>query len=238
MALEINDETVYTPPLTPSILHGSSEVPLLNFTLGELLDFQCRRFGGNECLVVPWTGARWTYDRLKQESISLAKALAARGIRPGDRIGIMAGNCEQYVSVFFACMRMGCILVILNNTYTSSEALYALKFTGMFPTSTGQACLIPAECKILFTTPRVGHHDNRALLNELRQRAGIVEDVVILRGYPGQFTSYASLLELAASVSDELLNEVSSQFSCYDVCNLQFTSGTTGHPKAAMLTHQ
>jgi acyl-CoA synthetase (AMP-forming)/AMP-acid ligase II len=67
---------------------------------------------------------------LRQESILLAKALLARGIRPGDRIGIMAGNCEQYASVFFACMRIGCILVILNNTYTSSEARYALKFTG------------------------------------------------------------------------------------------------------------
>jgi long-chain acyl-CoA synthetase len=56
--------------------------------------------------------------------------MLGRGIRAGDRIAIMAGNCEQYVSVFFAAMRIGCILVILNNTYTSSEAQYALSFTG------------------------------------------------------------------------------------------------------------
>lgn len=117
-------------PAALSVLHGNAELPLLDFTLAELLDFQCRRYGSKECLVIPWTGARWTYDYLRQESLCLAKALVARDIRPGDRIGIMAGNCEQYVAVFFACMRVGCILVILNNTYTSSEARYALKFTG------------------------------------------------------------------------------------------------------------
>lgn len=129
MALATTRPTLF-PPQQPSIVHGTTETPLLDFTLGELLDFQCRRYSRRECLIVPWTGARWTYDHLRQESIRVAKALVARGIRPGDRIGIMAGNCEQYVAVFFAAMRIGCILVILNNTYTSSEAQYALKFTG------------------------------------------------------------------------------------------------------------
>ncbi|KIX08839.1 uncharacterized protein Z518_03496 [Rhinocladiella mackenziei CBS 650.93] len=222
MALETNTDSLLFPPPPLSIFHGSSEVPLLNFTLGELLDFQCGRYGSKECLVVPWTGARWTYDYLKQESIWLAKALAARGVRPGDRIGIMAGNCEQYVSVFFACMRVGCILVILNNTYTTSEALYALKFTA---------------CKILFTTPRISHHDNRPLLHHLTKNPGIVDDIVILRGYPGQFSSYTNLAEMGAIEPDELLSEISQNLSTHDVCNFQFTSGTTGNPKAAMLTH-
>lgn len=129
MALASTRPTLF-PTQQHSIVHGKTETPLLDFTLGELLDFQCRRYSRRECLIVPWTGARWTYDHLRQESVCLAKALLARGIRHGDRIGIMAGNCEQYVSVFFAAMRIGCILVILNNTYTASEAQYALKFTG------------------------------------------------------------------------------------------------------------
>lgn len=122
-------------PSRPSIVHGSAEKPLLDFTLSEVLDFQCRLYGSRECLVIPWSGARWTYERIQHESRSLAKALLAQGIKPGDRCAIMAGNCEQYVAVFFACMRIGCILVILNNTYTSLEARYALDFTSnsMFP---------------------------------------------------------------------------------------------------------
>ncbi|OAL21897.1 hypothetical protein AYO20_11298 [Fonsecaea nubica] len=196
----ITETTVFPPPTVPSILHGNSEVPLLDFTLGELLDFQCKR----------------------DESIRLAKALVARGLRAGDRIGIMAGNCEQYVSVFFACMRLGCILVILNNTYTASEALYALKFT---------------ECRILFVTPRIGHHENGQLLLQLREKPGTVEEIIILRGPPGHFTPYATLLETGAIESDKILEAASKTFSCHDVCNLQFTSGTTGNPKAAMLTH-
>lgn len=121
--------------LQMSIAHGPADVPLLDLKLAELLDFQCQNHGLQECLVIPWTGARWTYDFLRQESIMLAHALASQGIRPGDRVAIMAGNCEQYVAVFFACMRIGAILVILNNTYTASEARYALDFTGKWQTA-------------------------------------------------------------------------------------------------------
>lgn len=130
MSLKVSKETLIAPPATPAIVHGDSSIPLLDFTLSELLDFQCARYGAKECVVIPWTGARWTYDQLRQESLRLSKALFTRGIRPGDTVAIMAGNCEQYTSVFFACMRIGAILVILNNTYTATEALYALRFTG------------------------------------------------------------------------------------------------------------
>ncbi|KAL6248645.1 putative NRPS-like protein biosynthetic cluster [Rhinocladiella similis] len=221
MALASTRPTLF-PTQQHSIVHGKTETPLLDFTLGELLDFQCRRYSRRECLIVPWTGARWTYDHLRQESVCLAKALLARGIRHGDRIGIMAGNCEQYVSVFFAAMRIGCILVILNNTYTASEAQYALKFT---------------ECKMLFTTPRIGHHNNRPLLDLLLQTPGTVEEIVILRGHAGRLTPYGRLVEDGSCQPDEPLAECAGRFDCHDVCNLQFTSGTTGNPKAAMLSH-
>ncbi|KAI1620270.1 long-chain fatty-acid-CoA ligase [Exophiala viscosa] len=221
MALASTEPTL-SQSRPPSIVHGSTETPLLDLTLGELLDLQCRRYASRECLIVPWTGARWTYGHLRKESNRIAKALLRRGIRSGDRIAIMAGNCEQYVSVFFAAMRIGCILVIFNNTYTSPEAQYALRFT---------------ECRLLFTTPRIGHCDNRPLLDELRKTPGTVEEIIILRGHAGQYTSYASLAEHGACEPDEVLAECANTFGTYDVCNLQFTSGTTGHPKAAMLTH-
>lgn len=130
-ATDIQHSEAGTPPTGQlSIVHGPADVPLLDFKLADFLDFQCIKYGSKECLVIPWTGARWTYEWLRQESVWLARAMAERGIRPGDRIGIMAGNCEHYAVIFFACTRIGAILVILNNTYTASEAHYALEFTG------------------------------------------------------------------------------------------------------------
>lgn len=120
--------SVPEPPL--SVLHGPIDPPLVDLTLSDLLDLQTHHHGARECLIIPWTGARWTYADLTQQSRLLARALLAMGVRSGDRVGIMAGNCEQYAAVFFAVTRIGGILVILNNTYTPTEAMYALKFSG------------------------------------------------------------------------------------------------------------
>ena len=113
-----------------SIVYGPTQPPLLDITLGELLALQSLQYGEHECLVFPWTGTRWTYSDLNDEADRLARGLLAMGIHKGDRIGIMAGNCEQYISVFFAAARVGAILVVLNNTYTPSELYYALEHTG------------------------------------------------------------------------------------------------------------
>lgn len=120
------------PPVSPqlSLVAGPTEPQLLDITLGELLTLQALQYGRIECLVFPWTGARWTYGQLKDETDRLARGMLASGIRKGDRVGIMAGNCEQYISVFFAAARVGAILVVLNNTYTPSELYYALNHSG------------------------------------------------------------------------------------------------------------
>lgn len=113
-----------------SIVHGPTTPELWELTLTELLDLQCVEYPDRECLVVPWTNARWTYRQLQVESERLARGLIASGIRHGDRIGVMAGNCEQYVSLFFAAAAVGAILVVINNTYTRAELMYALEHTG------------------------------------------------------------------------------------------------------------
>lgn len=113
-----------------SIVHGPTTPELWELTLSELLDFQCREYRDCECLVIPWTNARWTYGQLHAESERLARGLIASGIQHGDRIGVMAGNCEQYVSLFFAAAAVGAILVVINNTYTRAELMYALEHTG------------------------------------------------------------------------------------------------------------
>jgi mevalonyl-CoA ligase len=123
------DPYILPPYPNLSIVSGSLDPPLLALTLSQLLAQQASLYPKNECLVIPWTGARWTYQRLWDESNLLARALLKHGVRPKDRIGIMAGNCEIYVAVFFACARVGAVCVTLNNTYTVREAENALKHT-------------------------------------------------------------------------------------------------------------
>lgn len=115
-----------------SLVTGPTNVPLLNLTLGQLLVRQAETYGNLECLVFPWTRARWTYADLNDKADKVANGLLAMGVNKGDRIGIMAGNCEQYISVFFGVARVGGILVVLNNTYTTAELEFALSHTGLY----------------------------------------------------------------------------------------------------------
>ncbi|KAK0664700.1 Acyl-CoA synthetase family member 2 [Lasiodiplodia hormozganensis] len=226
--LHILDPASRPQGLQLSLVHGPVDPPLLNFTIGELLDFQADKYGDREALVVSWTGTRWTYAELKEQSTRLARGLLAMGIKPGDRIAIMAGNCEEYVAVFFAAARVGAILVVLNNTYTATEATYALNHT---------------ECKLLFIQSRIGRYDNGNLIEQLRSADSRLKTlpslahVVALREQIPEFTSYDKMINLGDVISPYYLYRVSTGLNTHDVCNLQFTSGSTGNPKAAMLTH-
>ncbi|OAA44324.1 AMP-dependent synthetase/ligase [Metarhizium rileyi] len=204
-----------------SVLHGPVDPPLVDLTLGELLQLQTYQHGTQECIVIPWTGARWTYNELNQQSSSLAEALLDMGVGVGDRVGIMAGNCEQYAAVFFAVAKIGAILVILNNTYTPTEAMYGLKFS---------------DCKLFFTTQTIGRLDNRKLLAALDGETDGPE-IVILRGEAGKYQTYDSLTRWSSRKNHDQLYRAMQRVLPHQVVNLQFTSGTTGLPKAAMLTH-
>jgi acyl-CoA synthetase (AMP-forming)/AMP-acid ligase II len=114
----------------PSFLQGPNYPPLRYKTLGEILDEQAELRGENEAIICPSTSSRWTYSTLQREALHVAQGLLAFGIRSGDRIGIMAGNCAEYVAVFFAAGYVGAILVVLNNTYTKEEAINALTHSG------------------------------------------------------------------------------------------------------------
>ncbi|KAL2753747.1 hypothetical protein ACRALDRAFT_2111180 [Sodiomyces alcalophilus JCM 7366] len=213
----------FAPKQKLSILHGPVEPPLVDLSLGELLELQTYQHGTRECLVIPWTGARWTYNDLNHQSLLLAQALLDMGIGVGDRVGIMAGNCEQYAAIFFAVTRIGAILVILNNTYTSTEAIYALKFS---------------DCKVFFTTQQIGRLDNRRLLSELQnEEESRKPRVIIIRGESGSYQTYDDLIKSSIRQDTTNLEQVMRKVVPHQVCNLQFTSGTTGLPKAAMLTH-
>ncbi|KAL6236828.1 hypothetical protein BDW75DRAFT_205818 [Aspergillus navahoensis] len=215
-------------PQQLSIVYGPTEPELLDVTLGELLTLQSLQYGDYECLVFPWTGARWTYADLNDEADRIARGMLAMGIKKGDRVGIMAGNCEQYISIFFAAARVGAILVVLNNTYTPSELYYALDHT---------------DCRLLFLTPRINKHSLEDVLAKLGPHpkssgtSKALEEIVVIRGTYKDFTTYAQVIERGLPLPPNALPERESQLQTEDVCNLQFTSGSTGNPKAAMLTH-
>ncbi|KAK4457157.1 putative long chain fatty acid acyl-CoA [Cladorrhinum samala] len=218
----IQEDVILPPqPQRLSLLHGATDPPLVDLTLGELLNLQCLHHGTREGIVIPWTGARWTYNELNHHSRLLAAALLEMGIGLGDRVGIMAGNCEQYAAVFFAATRIGAILVIMNNTYTPTEAMYGLEFS---------------ECKVFFTTKKIGRLNQEALLTQLANKPKSPK-VVILRGDSEGYTTYKELLAQGSRVSPDRLHHAETKVLPHMVCNLQFTSGTTGLPKAAMLTH-
>lgn len=239
----IIDDVKDVPSYYPSLFHGPADPPLVTLTLGDFLDAQCRRHGNRECVVIPWTGDRWTYDDLREQSSALARYLQARGIQPGDRVAILAGNRAEYASVFFACMRLGAILVILNNTYTTSEAEYALQYTGKccLRCSPGlEADIFLAETKVLFATPFIGRQDNRPMLKRFAQPAGPVsklQQIILLEGSQSGFLDYQTAVRVGKRLPEGPLKQVQESVSPYETCNLQFTSGSTGHPKAAMLTH-
>src|SRR3569833_3380519 len=125
------DTSAQDQPL--SLLQGPVDPPLADYTLGELLDLQCLHYGTQECLVIPWTGARWTYNELNQQSRMMANALLATGLGPGDRVGIIAGNCEQYAAVFFAAARIGAVLAILGGAGGAAGARRARGGAGAGP---------------------------------------------------------------------------------------------------------
>ncbi|KAF2156316.1 long-chain fatty-acid-CoA ligase [Myriangium duriaei CBS 260.36] len=220
MALQQERHETVTP-VQLSLFHGPSQPPLTNLTLGAFLDHQCELYGDRECAVIPWTNTRWTYDDIRTRSLTLARYLYSVGIRPGDRVAILAGNCAEYIAVFYACMRLGSILVILNNTYTASEASYALQYS---------------ESKVLFATPQIGRLDNSSMLSSFSKsgRLPALERTILINGRQD------GLMEFDTIINSNWTGDVESiqaSLSPYDVCNLQFTSGSTGNPKAAMLTH-
>ncbi|KAG4025285.1 hypothetical protein MFRU_061g00040 [Monilinia fructicola] len=211
-----------------SIVQGASSPPLLALTLGDLLDQQTRLRHGYECLVCPSLGTRWTYGTLQEESVAVARGLLSLGIKSGDRIGILAGNCAEYISVFFAAAYLGCILVVLNNTYTTQEAKNGLKHAG---------------CRILFTVPKIGKQSVERLISELgplpkeNGNSEALDRLVMLRGSRDGFMNYDGLKRQGRTKSMREFERVKTTVKPDDIVNLQFTSGSTGSPKAAMLTH-
>lgn len=230
-----------------SLLHGSTNEPLWNLTLSQMLHQQVEAGPNRQCLVFPESKDRLTYANLQRRSLDVARSLILAGITRGDRIGIMAGNCLPYVELFFAASHIGAIYVVLSNTYTASELISALKHSGKLCNPV-KLCdnLMISGCKLLFTASSIGKLSNEAILAAVEQelqdgKSLALQRVILVKPVTDRwqkFEQYSTFVQGGQSSSAKQVAEVAATISPSDVCNLQFTSGTTGSPKAAMLTHK
>ncbi|MGH3874834.1 MAG: AMP-binding protein [Pseudonocardiaceae bacterium] len=199
----------------PSYVSGVSEVPLLGDTIGDNLDRTVARHGDREALVDCPSGRRWTYSQLRVEVDALAHGLLAAGISTGDRVGIWAPNCPEWLLTQYATAKIGAILVTINPAYRTHELEYVLSQAGI-------RMLVAAES---FKTS-----DYAAMISEVRPRCAALQQVVLI-GSP----EWDALLMPGGDVA--LLAGRQAQLSPDDPINIQYTSGTTGFPKGATLSH-
>jgi fatty-acyl-CoA synthase len=199
-----------------SYASGPSSLPLLGETIGENLRRTVERHGDCEALVVPHQDYRATYRQLWDQISLAARGLIARGVGPGDRVGIWSPNRFEWVVVQYATARIGAILVNINPAYRTTELEYAL-------TQSGVSFLILARA--------FRQTDYVRMLGEVRGACPELREALALED------GWASLLRDGARTSEDELEGVESGLQFDDPINIQYTSGTTGFPKGATLSH-
>jgi fatty-acyl-CoA synthase len=212
------------PRLTQSYVHGASSVPLIGQTLGAFFDEAVRRWGQSEALIVRHQKVRWTYDELKHKVDDFAAGLLSLGLEPGDRVGIWSPNNAEWVVTQFATAKAGLILVNINPAYRLAEADYALN---------------KVECKALVTASQFKTSDYAGMLNELRSgnRLPHLKTIIRIGGKGPDMLAFDDIPGRAGPEHRRRLQEIAPTLQFDDPINIQFTSGTTGYPKGATLTH-
>src|SRR3954468_3914605 len=194
---------------------GETEPPLLEDTIGANLDAAVTAYGDREALVECATGRRWTYAELGADVDALAVGLVRAGIGKGDRVGIWAPNCAEWTLTQYATAKIGAILVNINPAYRTHELAYVLNQSGT---------------KLLVSATEFKTSNYRAMVEEVRADTAL-EQVVHL-GTPEwtDLNAHDPGVTLAELVVWPLLPD--------DPINIQYTSGTTGFPKGATLSHR
>jgi fatty-acyl-CoA synthase len=200
-----------------SYANGPSAVALRGETIGEALHRTVEKYGDREALVVVEQGYRATYRQLWEQTTLLAKALMAAGIKKGDRVAIWAANRYEWLITQFATPRIGAIMVNLNPGYKLEGVEFVLK---------------QSEVTLLITAQSFKATDYIDILNTIRPRCPYPTNRTVIMD-----RNWSKFLELSKNVTDEQLAEREASLSFDDPINIQYTSGTTGSPKGATLTH-
>ena len=211
-----------------SYARGATEPALIEQTIGDFFDAMVARQPDALALVSRHEGQRFSYRELQAESNRLASALLKTGLVPGDRVGIWSHNNVAWVLMQIATAKAGLVLVNINPAYRTSEVEYALNKVG---------------CKALVTMPRFKTSDYLGMLRELGAKKLPQLQAIYWIDIPGQgaaeagMTRFSTLLE-HGDPQDARVAEVQRGLQATDPINIQFTSGTTGFPKGATLTHR
>ena len=219
-----------------SHVRGAAAPPLLRLTVPQLQQDAAARFANRDAAVFPQFGVRWTYADFQEETDRLAAGLLSLGVEKGDRVGIWAPNRPEWLAVQFATARIGVILVNINPAYQLSELEYALNKSGC------KALLTAAQFKasdyigmLQTLAPELEKCEPGSLfsarLPHLRAVVRVGEDKT-----PGMF-NYSEVLQCGGPAHRARLDSLSAELDPDEPINIQFTSGTTGAPKGATLTH-
>ena len=196
---------------------GTADTPLLGETIGDNLAGTVLRLPDAEALVDVPSGRRWTYAELDADVTAVALGLLAKGVEAGDRIGVWSPNCPEWTLVQYATAKVGAVLVNVNPAYRSHELAYVAAQSGM---------------RMLVSAVRHKTSDYRAMVDEVRSQCPDLRDVV----YIGEGTWD----ELVAAGSQATIDQLGARMATLgsdDAINIQYTSGTTGFPKGATLSH-
>jgi len=202
--------------MSQSYVHGASSAHLLGETIGENLKHTVERFADHEALVCPFQDYRATYQELWDLTGLAARGLMAHGVKKGDRVGIWAPNRYEWTVLQYATARIGAILVNLNPAYRTAELEYALR---------------QSSVSFLALAKSFRTADYGAMLDEVRDQCPELRESLVLD------ESWDSLLREGAAVSQTNLADREATIQFDEPINIQYTSGTTGFPKGATLSH-
>ncbi len=200
-----------------SYSHGTSATPLLGETIGDNLRRIAGQFGDGEIVVDVPSGRRWTYRQFDADTDALARGLLAAGIRARDRVGIWSPNCAEWVLLQFATARIGAILVNINPAYRSHELEFVLRQSGV---------------RLLVSAQSFKTSNYRAMVDEVSGGLDGLERVIFL-GTP----EWNKLFTSGQGADADVLAAREAELAFDDPINIQYTSGTTGFPKGATLSH-
>jgi fatty-acyl-CoA synthase len=223
-------------PSKLSYSRGETTPDLLPLCIGQVLDRTAHLFPDRPALVVRHSNHRFTWTQLHAEVERLARALMALGVEKGDRVGIWATNCTEWVITQFATAKMGAVLVNINPRYRAHELQYALK------QSECQTLIMIRgfrDCDYVDTLFSIApeSRNSRPGAFAAKELPHLSNVVFIGEGTPSSMLSWDGLMAMAEQTSVEQLRAREAGLAAHDPINIQYTSGTTGMPKGATLSH-